>query len=389
MEDKNKIWMFLLEDGEIVEIHCQPGAFEESAGHMLGNIYVGRVKKIVPNIGAAFIEIEKGMECYYDISRAKTALFTRKAGKKTLCVGDELVVQISKEAVKTKAPTVSSSLSFTGRYAILTSGNTRIGISGKLPRALREKLKVMLEPLKNDEYGIIIRTNAKNTDFSEVLEEIRNLEKSYRDLKESAETRVCFSCLLQAEPSYISELKNVYTEGLSEIVVEGTKLYDEISRYYEKTQPENLDKLMLADEKGLPLAELYSTDTALERALGERVWLKNGAYMVIQYTEALTVIDVNSGKYIANKNPAEAYLKINLEAAKETAKQLRLRNLSGIIIIDFINLDDEAATRELLRIFRQHLSKDPIQSTLVDVTGLQLVEVTRKKVRRPLHESVH
>ena len=129
----------------------------------------------------------------------------------------------------------------------------------------------------------------------------------------------------------------------------------------------------------LSLAKLYNTHTVLERALSERVWLKTGAYLVIQYTEALTVIDVNSGKCNAKKNPLETYLKINLEAAREVAKQMRLRNLSGIIIVDFINLDDADATRELLKTFRQHLSKDPIQATLVDVTELQLVELTRKK----------
>lgn len=388
LEDENKIWMFLLEDGEIVEIHCQSKALGASQKHMLGNIYVGKVKNIVPNIGAAFIEIESGVECYYDMSKANTALFTRKGGKKALCIGDELVVQISKEAVKTKAPTVSSSLSFTGRYAILTSGNTRMGISSKLPKTLRERFKALLEPLKNDEFGVIIRTNAQNTEPSDVLWEVKLLEKTYRALKETAQTRVCYSCLKQAEPSYISDLKSVYTEGLSEVIVESQELYHQIYSYYEKNQPEDLGKLRMSDKGALPLAKLYSTQTALEHALSQRVWLKNGSYLVIQYTEALTVIDVNSGKYIANKNLLETYLKINLEAAKEVAKQLRLRNLSGIIIIDFINLDHEDTTKELLRAFRQHLCRDPIQATLVDVTGLQLVEVTRKKVRRPLHESV-
>ena len=126
----------------------------------------------------------------------------------------------------------------------------------------------------------------------------------------------------------------------------------------------------------------------MEKALGQRVWLKDGAYLVIQYTEALTVIDVNSGKYISRKNPAESYLKINLAAAKETARQLRLRNLSGIVIVDFINLDNKNDEQELLKALRQYLSQDPIQSTVVDVTELQLVEITRKKVRRPLHESI-
>lgn len=388
MEENQKIWMFLIEDDEIVEIHCEPADSGNSVRHVLGNIYVGKVKNIVANIGAAFIEIETGVECYYDMSQAANAVFTHKIGKKPLCIGDELVVQISKEAVKTKAPTVSSNLSFTGRYAILTTGNTRMGTSGKLPKSVRENLKERLKPLKNEEYGLIIRTNAKDVDFSVVQEEIQALEENYRKIRQTAGTRTCFSCLQQAPPAYITNLKNVYTEGLTEIIIEGHTLYDQVREYYEKEQPEDLDKLRLYESPDLTLSKLYNTGSVLERALGQRVWLKNGAYLVIQYTEALTVIDVNSGKCVAKKNPTETYLKINLEAAKEVAKQMRLRNLSGIVIVDFINLDDEEAEKELLKTLRQYLARDPIQSTLVDVTGLQLVELTRKKVRRPLYESL-
>lgn len=387
MKEAQKVWIFLLENDEIVEIHCdKPGSGVRQ--HVLGNIYVGRVKNIVPNIGAAFIEIESGVECYYDMSQAANALFTHKAGRKPLCIGDELVVQISKEAVKTKAPTVSSNLSFTGRYAILTTGNTRIGTSGKLPKSLREELKERLLPYKNEEYGLIIRTNAGDADFDQILGEIKSLEQSYTALKSASQTRTCFSCLQEAPPAYISDLKNVYTEGLTEIVIEDEELYRQVREYYTREQPAELEKLRLYQSSQLPLGKLYHTQTVLERALSERVWLKNGAYLVIQYTEALTVIDVNSGKCSVKKNPSETYLKINLEAAREAAKQMRLRNLSGIVIVDFINLDDADATRELLKTFRQYLSKDPIQSTLVDVTALQLVELTRKKVRRPLHESL-
>ena len=387
MEKDKHVWMFELENDEIVEIHCESADSEVPVRPELGNIYVGKVKNIVSNIGAAFIEIQSGVECYYDMSQAENALFTFKAGKKPLCIGDELVVQISKEAVKTKAPTVSSNLSFNGKYAIITSGNTRIGTSAKLPKPVREEWKQRLKAMKNDEYGVIIRTNAKDADYDTVCHEIEELKSSYEKIKKTAPMRTCFSCLVQAPPAYITDLKNVYTEGLEEIIIEGDHLYEQVHRYFEKEQPEDLDKLRLYNDPQLSLSKLYSTDTVISHALSERVWLKNGAYLVIQYTEALTVVDVNSGKCVARKNPMETYMKVNMEAAKEVAKQLRLRNLSGIIIVDFINLDNEEMTKELLRTFRQYLSTDPIQATLVDVTELQLVEVTRKKVRKPFHES--
>lgn len=385
---EGQIRTFFLENDEIVEIHCAP-ADEESAGrHLLGNIYVGKVKNIVPNIGAAFVEIESGVNCYYDMKDAEHAVFTHKIGKKPLCIGDELVVQISKEAVKTKAPTVTGNISFTGRYAVLTHGNTRIGVSSKIPKKVREEYKERLRQFQNDRFGIIVRTNAKDAPFQDVLDEISRLKAEYEKIMSAAPTRVCFSCLRSAPPSYISDLKNVYMEGMEEIIVGDPELYTRIQTFFAAEIPEKEGLLRLYDDSAFPLGKLYSTQTAIEKALREKVWLRNGGYLVIQPTEALTVIDVNSGKSAGKGKNEEGILKINLEAAREAARQIRLRNLSGIIIIDFINLESEENVGLLLKEFRMRLAGDPIQTTLVDITPLNLVEVTRKKVHRPLYEQI-
>lgn len=385
---EGQIRTFFLENDEIVEIHCAP-ADEESAGrHLLGNIYVGIVKNIVPNIGAAFVEIESGVNCYYDMKDAEHAVFTHKIGKKPLCIGDELVVQISKEAVKTKAPTVTGNISFTGRYAVLTHGNTRIGVSSKIPKKVREEYKERLRQFQNDRFGIIVRTNAKDAPFQDVLDEISRLKAEYEKIMSAAPTRVCFSCLRSAPPSYISDLKNVYMEGMEEIIVGDPELYTRIQAFFAAEIPEKEDLLRLYDDSAFPLGKLYSTQTAIEKALREKVWLRNGGYLVIQPTEALTVIDVNSGKSAGKGKNEEGILKINLEAAREAARQIRLRNLSGIIIIDFINLESEENVGLLLKEFRMRLAGDPIQTTLVDITPLNLIEVTRKKVHRPLYEQI-
>ena len=378
---EGQIRTFFLENDEIVEIHCAP-ADEESAGrHLLGNIYVGKVKNIVPNIGAAFVEIESGVNCYYDMKDAEHAVFTHKIGKKPLCIGDELVVQISKEAVKTKAPTVTGNISFTGRYAVLTHGNTRIGVSSKIPKKVREEYKERLRQFQNDRFGIIVRTNAKDAPFQDVLDEISRLKAEYEKIMSAAPTRVCFSCLRSAPPSYISDLKNVYMEGMEEIIVGDPELYTRIQAFFAAEIPEKEGLLRLYDDSAFPLGKLYSTQTAIEKALREKVWLRNGGYLVIQPTEALTVIDVNSGKSAGKGKNEEGILKINLEAAREAARQIRLRNLSGIIIIDFINLESEENVGLLLKEFRMRLAGDPIQTTLVDITPLNLVEVTLKKMR--------
>lgn len=385
LKEEGCIWTYFIEDGDIVEIH--PSPLQESKGPqaMLGNIYIGKVQNIAANIGAAFVDIG-GINCYYDMSQAARAIFTNKAGTKPLCVGDELLVQVSREAVKTKAPTVSSNISLTGRYAVLTSGNTRIGVSSKFPKALRESYKEKLQDWKSDDYGIIVRTNAKEVPLDTVLQEIAQLKERFLQLRQMASSRTCYSCLYAAARPYLTDLKNVYAEGLSEILVEDQALYEEILEYSRREQPEFVEKLQLYKNHSLSLAKLYSTETVLEHALRERVWLKHGGYLVIQPTEALTVIDVNSGKCVSKKQKADDFLKMNLEAAKEIAKQIRLRNLSGIIVVDFMNLEKPEDTRQLLREFRKVLSLDPIQTTLVDVTALHLVEITRKKIRKPLHE---
>lgn len=382
----NRIRTYFIEDGDIVEIHSASASPSEADRHRLGDIYIGKVSNIVPNIGAAFIEIEKGVNCYYDMKDVKSAIFTHKSGNKQLCIGDELVVQISREAIKTKAPTVTGNLSFTGRYAVLTHGNTRIGVSSKIPKSLREECKRELAGLQNDDFGLIVRTNAKDAPFEDVLEEINALKDEYYSLVRTAETRVCFSCLKSAPPSYIADLKNVYMDGMEAIIIGDHDLYTRIHMFFQAELPEKLDLLELYDNPSFPLDKLYSTQTALDKALMERAWLKTGGYLIIQPTEALTVIDVNSGKNTSKSDSEDGAMKVNLEAAREAARQIRLRNLSGIIIVDFINLKRDENTQRLLHEFRYYLSKDPIQTTLVDMTTLGLVEVTRKKVRRPLYE---
>ena len=381
-----RIRTYFIEDGDIVEIHSASASPSEADRHRLGDIYIGKVSNIVPNIGAAFIEIEKGVNCYYDMKDVKSAIFTHKSGNKQLCIGDELVVQISREAIKTKAPTVTGNLSFTGRYAVLTHGNTRIGVSSKIPKSLREEYKRELAGLQNDDFGLIVRTNAKDAPFEDVLEEINALKDEYYSLVRTAETRVCFSCLKSAPPSYIADLKNVYMDGMEAIIIGDHDLYTRIHMFFQAELPEKLDLLELYDNPSFPLDKLYSTQTALDKALMERAWLKTGGYLIIQPTEALTVIDVNSGKNTSKSDSEDGAMKVNLEAAREAARQIRLRNLSGIIIVDFINLKRDENTQRLLHEFRYYLSKDPIQTTLVDMTTLGLVEVTRKKVRRPLYE---
>jgi len=384
---KNQIWTALFEDDKIAELHCT--SEDDTKKVKLGDVYIGKVKNILTNINAAFVEIKDGLECYYSIEENPCPIFTHKTGKKPLCIGDEILVQISKEALKTKAPTVSSKLNFTGKYAVLTTGDTRVGVSNKLDKEERERLLHIVSPYVSNEYGIIVRTNAKGIEGTALTEELDNLIREYRVLRQVSVTRTCYSCMKSSPKEYLLELRNVYSENLSEIIVEDEELFNEMKVFLEKYQPEDLVKLRIYKDSLLPLHKLYNIEKCIAQAIKEQVWLKSGAYLVIQPTEALTVIDVNTGKFVSKKKDEESVLKVNIEAALEAARQIRLRNLSGIILIDFINMDNDEYMQKLLLILNKELSKDSVTTTLVDVTKLQLVEITRKKVRKPLHELIH
>lgn len=374
----------VLENGTVAELHVD----DLNVSHYhVGDIYIGRVKNIVKNIQAAFIEIQPGVECYYRISDNPDPVFTKKLGKKPLCIGDELLVQIEREAVKTKVPTVTSNLNLTGKYAVLTHGNRQIGVSAKLPKELRQTFKDTFQSYAGDAYGFIIRTNAAALTVEELGEELDSLRASYEQLTMLAMSRTCFTCMKQSPREYLTELRNIYQDALTEVIVEDEELYEETEKFLREEQPEDLGKLVRYDDPLLPLHKLYSVEHVLQEALKERVWMKSGAYLVIQPTEALTVIDVNSGKCVLKKADSQAFYKINKEAAREAARQIRLRNLSGIILIDFINMKDEMEQQELLNYFSGQLKADPVRADVVDMTKLQLVEVTRRKVRKPLHEA--
>ena len=258
---ENRILTTVLENEEVVEIHCTKEEMDETVS--LGNIYVGKVKNIVANIKAAFIEIVPGRECYYALEENKNPIFTHRIGKKPLCIGDELLVQVSKEAVKTKVPTVTSKISFTGKYAVLTSGDTRIGASQKLQREERERLTAIAKKYVSDDFGIIMRTNAKEVPEEILCTEIEKLIEQYHRMIGIANLRVCYSCLSKAPKQYLKQLKDINQEGLSDIVVEDMDIFEEMKQYLEEHQPEDLSKLRLYTDKLLPLHKLFCIEKHL------------------------------------------------------------------------------------------------------------------------------
>lgn len=371
---------------DMVQVYA--GVGEET---ILGNIYNGKVKNIVKNINAAFLEIENGRMCYLSLNDVYDPIFLNAKKNSNVNVGDEILVQITKEDVKTKVPVATTNLNFTGKYVVLVHGKPGIGISSKISDVkLRKKLKEMIKPFQNDIYGLIVRTNAAYVTAEVIEEEINTLKGIYEDTKESGSHRTAFSMVLPAPTGYLCDIRDSLSINTDEIITDHQEIYQEIYDYLKTYQKEDLGKLQFFQDKLITLSNLYGIKTKLENALKSKVWLKSGGSIIIEPTEALTVIDVNTGKAIGGKKqPKDTFLKINQEAAIEIAKQIRLRNLSGILIIDFIDMEEEDYKQRLLKDLDELLKKDPVKTILVDMTALNLVEVTRKKVRKPLHEQIN
>ena len=378
----------LSEEERIVEIRLE----SDQEKSILGNIYTGQIENIASNIQAAFVQIEPGKRCYYPLAEAQRAVFSAgRKGNGPLRPGDELLVQVSRDAMKGKLPALTSNLNFTGRYLVLTTGDKKFGLSSKLAQEDRHRLSGWLKEeaeRPDKEFGIIVRTNAADVSKEEILKELEWLKGRYHKAVVQGRNRTCFSLVLETEPFYVAAVRDAYGRDLDEIITDVPEIREMILGYLEEISPELKEKLRFYQDKLLPLYKLYRVETALDAIQKEKVWLNSGGFLVIQQTEAFVSIDVNSGKYTGKKKMEETFRKINLEAAAEISRQLRLRNLSGIILIDFINMENPDHREELFHVLQKLLRKDPIKSRAIDITPLHILEMTRKKVRRPVIEDI-
>lgn len=370
----------LFENGKAMEIRC----YEDSS--ILGNVYRARVSNLSPNINAAFVDIKKGESCYLSMDDYH--------GEK-LKTGDLVTVQVVRDKIKTKRYAVTTDISLQGDYAVTTLF-APVGVSSKITDNARKKeLKNLMrnlliteqdaqlqladknaaeiERIKKLTLGGIIRTQAEQAEDTAIEQEIKTQTRQLYSIMKKAEYAPQYTCLYHTEVEYIKDIRRMHALQDVEIITDIPEVVEavpEISLY--------------TDEYTLTLR--YSLAGLLEKTLSKRAYLKSGAYLVIEPTEAMTVIDVNSGKSIKGRNAEEQFLKINIEAAREIARQLRLRNISGIVMIDFINMKEEEHNRELMKVLSESVRIDPVRTTVVDMTKLGLVELTRQKGKRALHE---
>lgn len=373
--------------------------------HAVGNIYVGKVTSISENIGAAFVDIGGGCLTFLPLAETKFAHITNRKTNRAIKAGDELLVQIVREAMKTKLAGVSAKLTLTGRYVVIgerthktpdgektqpKSGDGRgvgaVHVSAKLDETVKERFRA-LEPLQRiaADCSLIVRTNAASlSDDEPLISEASHLSETLANILQIADTRTCYSCLYRSLPDWAVFIENTYRTEYDEVITDLTDLRGDLQDVCARMSI----PVRFYEDPLLPLCKLYSLETRLQEISDKKVWLKSGAYLVIEPTEALISIDVNTGKYEAGKEPEETYYRINMEAAASIAWQLRARNLSGIILADFINLKDKARETALIEQMRELLKQDPVHTRVVDMTALGLMEITRKRIDPSLAEQL-
>lgn len=369
----------------------------------IGDIFVAKVKNVVRQLNAAFIDYMPDQKGYLPIPADYSPILTNRRFDGRILAGDEILVQLEKEAVRTKEPVFTANLSLAGKYSVISCGNTYKGVSKKCSRSERERLRNVIP--QDIDYGVVIRTNAASllpdtadsdavaaTDTSQdelqpVADEIRYLCGKMSTLIQDGSHRTCYSRISHAAPPYLTSMRDA---GIvfERIVTDDAQLFDEIKEFAAVYLPEQLAGISLYQDETYPLNKLYRVETQLDELLSKKVWLRSGAYLIIEKTEAMYVIDVNSGKNISKKDSAAYIYQINLEAACEIMYQIRLRNLTGMILVDFINMENSQKDEALLQELRILAKKDHIQTNIVDMTALGLVEITRKKTTRSLAEQL-
>ncbi|MBQ7501728.1 Rne/Rng family ribonuclease [bacterium] len=373
----------VLEDGRAVEILI---AREE---RQVGSIFKGRVADVLPGMNAAFVDIGLERNAFLCANDAIAGMpegdhFTKPAIADIVKVNQETLVQVLKEAIDAKGARITSYITLPGRYLVLLPSAQYVGVSRRIPEdGERERLRRIADGLRPEGMGIIVRTAAEGHDEDELKRDLEYLLKVWHKVQEKAEK--CHApYLVYQELDLVDKiLRDIFTEEVDRLVIDNRAEYQNIYDRLEHTAPSLLSKIHLYTD-ARPLFDMYGVEQEIDNALSRRVWLASGGYLIIDRTEALWVLDINTGKFTGRHSLAETILKTNLEACKEICRQLRLRDMAGIIIVDFIDMDSSDDQRKVLEVLGEELKKDRTRTNLVSMTELGLVQITRKREGKDL-----
>ncbi|WP_066153082.1 Rne/Rng family ribonuclease [Halalkalibacter krulwichiae] len=381
----------VVENGRVAELMVE----RKSENRIVSNVYRGRVVNVLPGMQAAFVDIgrEKNGFLYRDDLLSYHLFDEEEEVKKQRSIsefvrqGDELLVQVTKEGFGTKGPRLSGVISFPGQFLVYMPEGNYVGVSRRFSSENeRERWRKFGEQLLEEKEGLIIRTSCEGQASELVEQELQFLRKCWKEIGKEERTKKAPVLIHQDSDLIERMIRDFSYEQIDQIVVDELQAYKLLQELLEPF-PKLREVLTFYREKE-NLFSAFGIEKELERALRRQVWLKNGAYLMIDQTEALTVIDVNTGKFTGKTNLHDTVRKTNSEAAKEIARQLRLRDISGIIIIDFIDMKREEDRAHVVSVFEQALKKDRTKTNVLGITGLGLLEMTRKKVRQNLQASL-
>ena len=361
------------------------------ARSMVGNVYLGRVQNVLPGMEAAFIDVGKGRNAVLYAGEVNYSPEDLEGAapriEHVLKSGNSVLVQVTKDPIGGKGARLTAQISMPGRYLVLVPNSDITGISRRLPDEERKRLKQTLRTIRPEGHGVIIRTAAEDADEealaadqARLLEEWKTIEKKGKRAKAPA--------MLYEEPELtVRSVRDLFTdEEFRELVTDSPRVYELVTQYLAGIAPDLLSKVRLHQDK-LPVFEEFHVVEQIHKGLDRKVWLPSGGYIVIDRTEAMTVIDVNTGKSVGKTNLEETVVNTNVEAAREVARQLRLRDIGGMIIIDFIDMLLEQNKQKVVDALREEMAKDKTRSQIFDISPLGLLEVTRKRVSGGLLES--
>ena len=415
----NEIRIAITEEGKLAELFVETPEKER----MVGDIYVGKVARVMPGIQAAFIDIGMQQDAFLhfsDISNSQEkydAMLdedeedadeedsddTVEPKKKTreqkprqeqrqnrevnLQKGQEIIVQITKEPVGKKGVRVTSDVSLPGRFLVLLPFDGKVGISKKISSFKeRRRLRKLVRSILPQNFGVIVRTNAENQDEKLFLADLENLLDMWRKVEKSVKEEQAPSLLYKDMATTSSVIRDLFRDDVERVVIDDKKLFREIKAYVKVYSPEWIDRIEYYNKRE-PIFDATGVEKEIATTLARKVWLKNGGYIIIEQTEAMTVIDVNSGRYAAKQEQEQNSLRINLEASREIARQIRLRDLGGIIVVDFIDMEDDKNKKKVYDEMKKEFKRDRAKHTILPLTDFCLMQITRQRIRQSIIHS--
>ncbi|MFQ5607330.1 MAG: ribonuclease E/G [Candidatus Zixiibacteriota bacterium] len=392
----------LLEDDRLVELSVERPETER----MVGDIYKGRISKVLPGMQSAFVDIgwEKAAFLHasdmghvpdsqrrYDVEDEGNGEIIRKNRRvgieKVLKDRQELLVQVIKEPIGTKGPRISTDISIPGRYVVLVPDNTGVRVSKKISEwAEVRRLRKVVEPLRPEGFGLICRTESQGKGEKEIVPDIKRSLRMWTKLKRKGDSSEAPALIHKEEEMIISVVRDILTDSMDKIVVDSRREYRRLAAYSRQVTPQLRGRIELYNES-TPLFDKYNVEREIEKMLERKVWIRKGSYLVIDQTEAMITIDVNTGRFVGSKNQEETIFRTNMESCKEIARQLRLRDMGGLIVCDFIDMYSRENRRKLYESFKRELEKDRAKKAVNPVSDFGLIELTRQRVRPSLMQT--